>query len=243
MKTTCAAGVLVGIVVLAGCDNTPPPPPPAPAAAPAPANPIDKLAENPQSLLGKSAARARDVARQAEASQAQAVGMANEVSGQAAAFTVAGLEFRAPTTWEKVEPSNRMQAAVFRIPAPEGVDTGGPEARVVFFTFGPGQGGDAASNINRWKQMVVDSGGQPVEPKVVARTAAGQKVTTVEMEGTFKDGLPGGPTTDRPGFAFRGAIIDNPQAGNVFIRFTGPAEVVKAAEGDFNTMVLGFRKE
>ncbi len=232
--------VVSGVVptVLSGCDNTPPPPP-----APAKGNPINNLAENPTSLLGKSAATARNLSRTVEASQAQAVGMANEISGQAAVFEVAGLEFRAPTAWKKADPSNKMQAAAFVIPTPEGVDASAGEARVVFFTFGPGQGGDVASNINRWKQTVVDVTGEPVEPKVIARTAAGQKVTTVSMEGIWKDGLPGGATTDRPGYAFRGVIIDNPQGGNVFARFTGPEDAVKAAEAEFQTMVLGFRKQ
>jgi hypothetical protein len=48
--------------------------------------------------------------------------------------------------------------------------------------------------------------------------------------------MPGGPQTPLPNHALVGAIIESPQ-GNVFIRMTGPASLVKSTLNDFKKFV------
>ena len=62
--------------------------------------------------------------------------------------------------------------------------------------------------------------------KVEAQEIEGTKVTLVTTEGTFSSGMPGGPATPMENQALLGAIIEGPE-GNVFIKTTGPAALVK----------------
>jgi len=48
--------------------------------------------------------------------------------------------------------------------------------------------------------------------------------------------MPGGPRTPQPDSMLNGAIIEN-EAGNVFIKMTGPAALVKSATEKFRSMV------
>lgn len=227
--------------VLAACgNNTPPPPPPAPpAGAGAPAagganNPINKLAENPQSLYGRSAATARDAARKASSAQDATVGVAQEMSGEAEALNVAGLAWSAPSAWQKVKPSSSMRAAEYKVTGEAG------EASVAFFT---NIGGDAKSNIERWRTQFVDGNGGSPEAVISNRTIAGCKVALVTIQGTFKGGQPGGPGSDSPSWGMRGAVIEGGPKGAVFIKFTGPEATLAEHEAAWNTMVNGMRKQ
>lgn len=230
-----AACALAAILVAAGgCDNSPS----SGTSGAAPnngGNPINNLAQNPSSLPGRSAARGRDVARQVEANQDQAVGLANEISGQAQVATVSGLEFRPPTEWKKTTPKNAMQTAAFEV-AP---DEGSGETLCVFFS---GIKGDVQSHVQRWRDQVIGSGGAAADATVTTQTAAGLKVTLVSSEGTYKEmtGM-AGSSAERENYGFRGAIIEAP-GGLLFVRLTGPKDKVDAASGAWRTTVLGFRK-
>jgi len=69
----------------------------------------------------------------------------------------------------------------------------------------------------------------------------GHTVTYVQVEGTYLSGMPGGPRTPQPNSMLQGAIIESDQ-GNVFIKMTGPAALVKSAKDDFKRMVEGALK-
>lgn len=58
----------------------------------------------------------------------------------------------------------------------------------------------------------------------------------MRAEGTFLSGMPGGERTPQPGYALRGAIIEAAE-GDVFVKMTGPAALVKSAEGDFRKLI------
>lgn len=62
------------------------------------------------------------------------------------------------------------------------------------------------------------------------------KVTFVRAEGTYLSGMPGGARTAQPGSALRGAIIES-EAGDVFVKMTGPAALVKSSEDDFRKLI------
>lgn len=140
-------------------------------------------------------------------------------------FQVGAFSFDRPQGWQWIVPSSPMRKAQLA--------AGGPEAaaEVTFFHFGPGQGGGVQANVDRWFGQFRDATtGQ--ERETEGRTP----LTIVRARGTFQSGMPGGPTTPMSGYALLGAILESPQ-GDVFVKMTGPAATVDAAEGAFLAMV------
>ena len=223
-RNILSALLLGGSLVLGACDNSPPPPP---SATPKNQGGLSGLADNPTSVLGKSAAMGRDSAKGIEAAQAQASGLADEISGQATVLMVAGLEFRPPTAWTKTVPASSMQAAAFK--------AGNADC-----AFLAGIGGGVAENVERWKKAVTDGSGAPADLKVRSQTVQGIKITMVTGEGTYSSMVSGTPTP-KPGTGFRGAIVEGPQ-GLVFVRLTGPVADVVTATPAWEQLVLSVRK-
>lgn len=226
-----AAGVLLGA---AGCEESAPPPP-APAAgtatgagqarpqsnAPGSSGPLARLSDQPKSMLGRSAQYGKQVAQQAVDRDSAIGGMADEMSGEAVPLEVGGLRWSVPSGWVKQNASG-MRAAEFRVPHPDGGDG---EAVAAWFFFPDGQGGTVQQNIDRWAQQVRGPGNSPGEPVVKRRNINGVQTTTVELEGTYRDGMPGQPYVERPNYVFRGAIAEGPK-GLVFLRLVGPRDIV-----------------
>ena len=150
-----------------------------------------------------------------------------------ATFTVGGFTFKRPPTWQWVVANSPFRKAQLHIPDP--TNPAGPGADAVFFTFGPGQGGDANQNISRWIGQFDKP--ESVNPVVESATIKGTKVTRVRVEsGTFSNGMPGQPATPMTNYGLYGAILESPQ-GDVFIKLTGPAEIVKAASANFEGLI------
>ncbi len=152
-----------------------------------------------------------------------------------ATFTVGGLTFKRPDTWKWVPINSQFRKAQLHVPDP--TNPAGPGADVVFFNFGVGQGGDVEGNISRWVGQFAKADGSEIKPVVEAATIKGTKVTRVRVDsGTFNSGMPGGPTTPMENYGLYGAIIEGPQ-GNVFVKMTGPADIVLAAAKNFEGLV------
>jgi len=66
-------------------------------------------------------------------------------------------------------------------------------------------------------------------------------VTVVRAEGTYASGMPGGPTTPKPGWALLGAIAEGP-SGAVFFKLTGPKKGVAAARPAFEALVASLKR-
>jgi hypothetical protein len=236
--------VLLGVLALAvlplvsGCDNSSsskPPPSATNTGGGGNGNPINHLAESPTSLYGKSAARGRDVARDASNYQDEAAGIAGESTGETQPLTVQGLVWSVPTAWTKRTSSSSMVVAEYVV----GPNSGNGEAVVKYFG---NIGGGVDANIERWRTQVLNPEGAAVEEtNTKHRTVAGVKVTTVAMEGTLKASEMGGPSKNMPNSSFRAAIFEGP-SGTVFIKFTGPADVVAQNEAAWNSMVFGMHK-
>jgi hypothetical protein len=142
-----------------------------------------------------------------------------------AKFTVGAFEFQRPSAWGWVPVTSSMRKAQLKIAgaSPEA------SAEITFFHFGPGGGGGLQANVQRWLgQFQGAEGASKVEPQEIS----GAKVTLVSTEGTFSSGMPGGPTTPLSGYALLGAIIENAD-GDVFVKMTGPAALVKDSRGAF----------
>jgi len=147
----------------------------------------------------------------------------------------AGLRWAIPAKW-KVLPERPMRVATYGVPGAQG-DAGGECA---VFYFGPGQGGAAEANIQRWiGQFEAGAAAQRS-----TRDVGGLKVSLVEVTGTYL--APSGPMMQsagsRPGHMLRGAVVEGPQ-GSVFFKLTGPAQAVKASGRDFEALVGSLKKE
>jgi hypothetical protein len=140
---------------------------------------------------------------------------------------VGAFAFTVPEGWKTVTPSSAMRKAQLEI------GQGSDKAEVTFFQFGAGQGGSVAENVTRWFAQFP---GNEDKRKTETVQAGSVKITYATTEGTFSSGMPGGPTTPMSGYALCGAILESPD-GNVFIKMTGPAAVVKSASEAFKKMV------
>jgi hypothetical protein len=151
-------------------------------------------------------------------------------------FKVGEFSFAAPAKWESVEVTSPMRKAQLKVPGKDGKN-----ADVIFFYFGEASGGGTKANVDRWLGQF-EEGRDKINAKVDETKAGNRTVTYVQAEGTYKSGMPGGPTTPLPNTMLLGAILESAQ-GNVFVRMTGPTELVKSARDDFKKMIDTAAKE
>ena len=133
-------------------------------------------------------------------------------------FTVAGINFESPDSWESSEPSNNMRKAQFSASSPSG-----KSAEVVFYYFGSGNTGGIQANVDRWMKQFEEPLGKKVDTVTIGKT----RVTYAQAHGTFMSGRPFGPKTPNPGYGLLAAIIEG-KGGAVFIKMTGPKAAVEA---------------
>jgi hypothetical protein len=150
-------------------------------------------------------------------------------------FKVSDLSFTRAEKWEWVATQSQMRKAQLKVPNPAG-----EAGEVVFFHFGPGNGGGTQANVDRWFRQF-----QGTKDEIKARTeeakAGAAKVTYVFAEGTYLSGMPGQTPTPKPGMALAGAIVEDP-AGNVFVKYTGPKALVQGSLADFKKLVESARR-
>jgi hypothetical protein len=152
-------------------------------------------------------------------------------------FQVSEFTFQAPAGWERVEAQSSFRKAQFKITDPKSKQPG----EVVFFNFGPGQGGGTQANVERWFSQFEGSR-EKIQAKTESKTVGNTKVTYAQARGTYMSGMPGGPRTAQPNSGLLGAILESDQ-GNVFIRLTGPVELVQKATQNFKKMVEDAAKK
>ncbi len=145
-----------------------------------------------------------------------------------------------PAGWQRVQPSSMMRRAQYSIPAVAG-ETGNAELTVI--TFGPGQGGDNDSNIERWYGQVVQADGRATRDVATRRTFTVGAMNVTEVEAAGRIGGAGG--MQMPGMAaapsfehgrLLAAIVETPN-GPWFFKMTGPDQTVAGARGAFETML------
>lgn len=145
-------------------------------------------------------------------------------------FQVGAFTFVRPEGFVWIPPTSPMRKAELSFPGTEG------PAEITFFYFGQGQGGSTQANIQRWLSQF-----QEPADELQAATASQQvgsiSITLLSASGTFLSGMPGQPTTPRPNYALRGAILEHPE-GDVYIKMTGPAATVEEASSAFDRMVI-----
>ena len=153
----------------------------------------------------------------------------------ARADSAGGIEWKVPARWT-AGAGSAMRVATYAIPEVKGAEA----AECAIFFFGPGLGGSIDANVERWSKQFE---GTP-RPERTAATAAGLRVTRVQLAGTYL--APGGPmmqsTGKRAGTRLLGAIVEAPE-GNVFFKLTGPAATVAAAQPELDALVASIRKK
>ena len=153
--------------------------------------------------------------------------LAQPVCAAPVTFVVGRFTFAVPEGWEKTLPSSPTRKAQLE------VGGGDAKAEVTFFHFGMG-GGSVADNVARWFAQFP---GSAANRKSETVEVGGLKITFAETAGTFSSGMPGGPTTPLADYALRGAILENKESGDVYVKMTGPKAVVEGAAAAFQKMV------
>jgi hypothetical protein len=138
-------------------------------------------------------------------------------------FPVGGLTFKRPTDWAWVPVESPMRKAQLKVPGAKPDEA----AEITFFHFGPESGGDVQANAQRW---VSQFRGNENAAKIETQEIGGAKVTIVSTEGAYASGMGAGPVLEN--YALLGAIIEHAD-GNVFVKMTGPAPLVKDSRKKF----------
>ncbi len=151
----------------------------------------------------------------------------------------AAMIWTVPKEWVEQPPSSSMRRAQYKVPGPSG------DGECVVFYFGPGQGGDAMSNVQRWASMFKKADGNPAtdQAKTSESTVGNLKVLAVEVTGTYAGGTAMGMAgaEEKPGYMLLGAIAEGPDS-NWFFKFTGPEKTVRAQRAAFEQMLKSLRK-
>jgi hypothetical protein len=148
------------------------------------------------------------------------------------------LTWKAPAGWTRETPASSMRRAQYRIPG-----AAGPGECAVFY-FGPGQGGDAHANAERWAAQFRRPDGSPVGDAVKTREikVGDVAVLLVEVAGTYVGGMGGAPAgPERANYMLLGAIAKGPDA-NWFFRATGPRATMEAQRAAFEDMIRSLRR-
>jgi len=151
-------------------------------------------------------------------------------------FKVGEFTFTRPASWEWVEVTSSMRKAQLKVNDADKKQS----AEVIFFYFGEGSGGGTQANVDRWLGQFQEPKDK-IHSKVEEVTVGKRRVTYVQAEGTYLSGMPGGPKTAQPGSMLLGAILESAQ-GNVFVRTTGPVDLVKASKAEFRKLIESAAK-
>jgi|SRR5215218_1832699 len=149
-----------------------------------------------------------------------------------ATFKVSEFTFKRPAKWQWVETASPMRKAQLAVPDEQ--EKKDP-AEVVFFHFGPSNGGGVQANVERWYGQF-EGPREKIGAKSEEAKIGQTKVTFVRAAGTYMSGMPGGARMPKTDYALRGAIIESTE-GDVFVKMTGPEALVKSAEDDFRKMI------
>ena len=156
------------------------------------------------------------------------------------ALSAAGLTYTAPAGWKPVATSSAMRVAQYVVLRAAGDPA---DAELVVYYFG-GSGGTVEANIERWVGQMQQPDGRPSSAvtKRQSRSVNGMKVTLIDVPGTYvAEVTPGAAERhNSPNFHLRAAVIETSN-GPYFIKLTGPAKTVAAAEKSFEAFLTSVK--
>jgi hypothetical protein len=143
-----------------------------------------------------------------------------------------------PTEWESVPPKSNMIQSEFKAPREQKEDT----ARVTVMSAS----GGIDANIDRWIGQF--DGAKKEEAKIEKMDVAGATVHMVDIAGTFKDSMGGGPFAPGPmkkreNYRMIGAIVETKNDGLIFIKMTGPKTTVESLAEGFKKSLTNLEKK
>ena len=140
-----------------------------------------------------------------------------------------GISFDIPPSWTQQQASNSMRAAQYAVPAPP--DSGLAAGEFVVFR---GIGGSASDNIARWELQMTDL----AVPRLRAtRTDPPLTIDSLVQFGTYSAGTAMSDQGPIPDWGFAGAVISGGPQGPVFLRLTGPKQVVDARMAEWGDLL------
>lgn len=152
--------------------------------------------------------------------------------------TFLGLTGEVPTEWTSEEPDSSMRLLQMAVPgAPEH-----PEAEMVVYYFGPGQGGSVEANVDRWRSQFAGPEGGPVEPEISRFEASGMPVTVVELTGTYTRGVGTGAAGPARSEQTLVAAVLESDRGSLFIQLHGPRATVALHREVFADFLRSLRR-
>ena len=151
------------------------------------------------------------------------------------------LTFTAPAAWHTRPAASSMRVAEFVVPHAPG---DAEDAELIVYFFGASSGGGAQANIDRWIGQMQQPDGSASKDKARrdAQTINGLKVTTVDVSGTYVAEMRPGAAEhhNNPGYRLRAAVVETP-GGAYYIKMTGPAQTMGAANDDFAAFLGSLR--
>lgn len=211
-------------LVLVACQGGSPagaPPQKAAGESPAPKDTKPAVAEAPPQKAAPTV-RTREPANPRELT----------VSGATRDEIVPGLHFVVPAEWARKPSPGPMRLAEFTLPGPGG------DAELLVHQF-KGGGGDAKSNVFRWRTQFTHPDGSPLgetEGKVTEEERAPLQLTKVDLEGTYVAAVtPGSPEKySDPNYRMLAVIVEG--AGDpYFFKAVGPAKTLALWAAAFDT--------
>jgi hypothetical protein len=150
------------------------------------------------------------------------------------------LTFTAPAGWQSRPATSSMRVAEFVVPRAQD----DPEdAEIIVYYFGAGAG-TIDANIDRWIGQIQQPDGSATKEKAkrTTQTVNGLHLTMVDAEGTYVAEMRPGSTDryNKPGFRLRAAVVETPR-GPYYIKMTGPAKTIGAADAAFAAFVGSLR--
>ena len=146
-------------------------------------------------------------------------------------FEVGAFSFKRPAAWGWV-PASGMRKAQLSVPGKD------RPADITFFHFGSGGMDDVTGNVQRWYRQFQ---GAAETQKTEEQTIGNTKVVFVSAEGTFNGAMPGQAAAPMENYALQGAILQH-AGGNVFVKMTGPKELIQSTRQQFMDFVAEAAK-
>jgi hypothetical protein len=132
-----------------------------------------------------------------------------------------------------------MRKAQYRVSGEAG------DAEFIVFYFGPGEGGDALANAQRWAGQFTLADGRPGNTGMTVenRKVGDIDVLTVAVSGTHQGGfrMQGSKEAPKPNQMLLGAIAKGPDA-NWFFKLTGPQATVEDQRAAFEGLVGSLKQ-
>ncbi len=165
---------------------------------------------------------------------------ASDATARDASPRATGLNWSVPAGWLEETPSSSMRQAQYRVPG-----SGGDGTCLVFY-FGPGQGGDAAGNAERWASQFSQPDGRASTDvmTITELDSSTLPALLVELTGTYAGGMTGTdqPATPQPNSMLLGAIVQGANAP-WFFKFTGPESTIREQRQAFVDLITSIRAD